>query len=124
MEASTAIKHEWFNVAPLKPAIRIERLRYFQSRRRWSAKISSIGRSMRARTLEEILTAKDGSSSYITPDAHKLKLAGRRLSDSSDDDAYHYRNSDATQVTSPSGSEQNDSDAGILPDYFILLQKY
>ena len=79
---------------------------------------------MRARTLEEILTAKDGSSSYITPDAHKLKLAGRRLSDSSDDDAYHYRNSDATQVTSPSGSEQNDSDAGILPDYFILLQKY
>ena len=91
IDATKAIKHEWFNSAPTKPAVRIERLRYFQSRRRWQGKISSLGRQMRVRPISEIVTSANGSTSYLVPISNSDKA---KLNISDDDSVLDGNDSD------------------------------
>ena len=83
IDAKTALRHEWFNVATTKSVIKTERLRYFQSRRRWSAKISGLGRPMDIRPIKDIYNAVGGNSSYTIPNKHR-KI--KRISDTSSSD--------------------------------------
>lgn len=83
LDVAQALKHEWFNVAPAKTVIKTEKLRYFQSRRRWSAKISGLGRPMQIRPIKDIITAANNNPSY-TMQCKTKKPA--RISDTSSSD--------------------------------------
>merc|ERR1712066_975865 len=65
--------------------------RYFQSRRRWQGKISSLGRQMRVRAISEIVNSANGSTSYLVPISNSDKA---KLNISDDDSILEGNDSD------------------------------